>query len=304
MRLPLISPEEVRALSHRWRASQDTKALGRLIESHVALVVRIAQEFRGAGPAIEDLIQEGHVGLAIAARRFDPDRGVKLSTYASFWVRAYMLEHVVRSHGPVRLGTTRNTRRIFFGLGRARRRLEAAGVDVTPEMLARELGVETDDVEGLLPRFSGHDVELDAPLHADNPRTVGDFLATTEASPERAAEDGQTRDEQRRQLTEAMETLSERERVVIEKRHLTETPKTLAEIGRNFGCSRERVRQLEERALVKIRRFLRENENTGESTTGVESVAVVENAVDDLAECRAVLRRRIAERAIAKSESA
>src|SRR5687768_186541 len=144
-----LSPEEERRLARAWLVNHDQKALGRLVAAHLGLVIKIALEFRHSGPAMEDLIQEGNLGLTIAARRFDPDRATRLATYATYWIRACMLEHVVRSHGPVRIGTTRSQRKIFFGLGRARRKIESEGEVADAEHLATALGVEREDVESM-----------------------------------------------------------------------------------------------------------------------------------------------------------
>src|SRR4029079_2418507 len=134
-------------LAGLWLQTADEKALGRLVSAHLGLVIRIALEFRHSGPSMEHLIQEGNLGLTIAARRLDPNRAPRLATYATYWIRACMLEHVVRSHGPVRIGTTRSQRKIFFGLGRPRRRLEREGETVDAEALAHVLGVEAGDIE-------------------------------------------------------------------------------------------------------------------------------------------------------------
>src|SRR5512134_1656967 len=145
-REPPLSQDEERRLAAHWLETGDEKALGRLVSAHLGLVIRIALEFRHSGPSMEDLIQEGNLGLTIAARRFDPDRATRLATYATYWIRACMLEHVVRSHGPVRIGTTRSQRKIFFGLGRARRKIEREGETADAEHLATVLGVEQQDV--------------------------------------------------------------------------------------------------------------------------------------------------------------
>src|SRR6185312_3520356 len=157
-----LSPAEERRLSRRWRTLEDRAALARLVQAHLGLVVKIATEFRNSGPSMEDLIQEGNLGLTIAARRFDPGQGTRLATYATYWIRACMMEHVVRSHGPVRIGTTRAQRKIFFGLGRARRRIERDGRQATTEALAEALGVDRTEVESMAPRLSGRDLSIDA----------------------------------------------------------------------------------------------------------------------------------------------
>jgi RNA polymerase sigma-32 factor len=256
-----LSPDDERLLARRWLDEEDEHALGRLVRAHLGLVVRIAMEFRHAGPALEDLIQEGNLGLTIAARRFDPDRATRLATYATYWIRACMLEHVVRSHGPVRIGTTRSQRKIFFGLGRARRKLERDGNAADCASLAGELGVLLEDVEAMTPRLSGHDLSLDAPRGFEDQRSIGATLAQEGPTPEEqvlcAQEDGQ----RRTQLVEGMRVLDPRERAIIRARHMRQRPATLAALGKKFGISRERVRQLELRAKTKLRRHCGVDEN-------------------------------------------
>ena len=255
-----LSLDEEHRLSHRWRTAGDPAALSRLVQSHLGLVVRIAMEFRHSGPSLEDLIQEGNLGLTIAARRFDPSRSTRLATYATYWIRACMLEHVVRSHGPVRIGTTRSQRKIFFGLGRARRRLEREGSIVDAAHLARLLGVAAQDVEQMAPRLTGRDISLDAPRF-DDPREPGHSLATDGPSPEERVAGDEERGARRERLSEGLKVLDARERAIIRARHLRQRPATLASLGRKFGISRERVRQLEMRAKEKLQRFCSDEAN-------------------------------------------
>jgi RNA polymerase sigma-32 factor len=242
-------------LSRRWRTMEDTDALARLVQAHLGLVIRIATEFRHSGPAMEDLIQEGNLGLTIAARRFDPGRQTRLATYATYWIRACMLEHVVRSHGPVRIGTTRSQRKIFFGLGRARRRLEREGEAPDAESLASVLGVERSDVESMTPRLTGRDVSLDAPRSTDDRREMGALLAEEGPSPEDVVAAVEEDDARRARLYDGLKVLDARERAIIRARHLRRRPATLASLGKKFGISRERVRQLELRAKSKLRLY-------------------------------------------------
>jgi RNA polymerase sigma-32 factor len=251
---PLSIAEENR-LSRRWRTLEDPAALARLIQAHLGLVIRIATEFRHSGPSMEDLIQEGNLGLTIAARRFDPGRETRLATYATYWIRACMLEHVVRSHGPVRIGTTRSQRKIFFGLGRARRRLEREGEPASAESLAALLGVDAHDLESMAPRLTGRDVSLDAPRSADDRREVGALLAQDGPSPEEMVAGIEERDDRQLRLCQALKGLDARERAIIKARHLRQRPATLASLGKKYGISRERVRQLEMRAKSKLRSF-------------------------------------------------
>ena len=251
---PLTVQEEHR-LSRRWRTLEDQDALARLVQAHLGLVIRIATEFRHSGPSMEDLIQEGNLGLTIAARRFDPSRATRLATYATYWIRACMLEHVVRSHGPVRIGTTRSQRKIFFGLGRARRKLERGGEQADADSLAHALGVEREDIEAMTPRLTGRDVSLDAPRSIDDRRQVGNTLAEEGPTPEEMVAGLEEEDSRKTRLFEGLKVLDPRERAIIKARHIRMRPATLASLGKKFGISRERVRQLELRAKAKLRVF-------------------------------------------------
>jgi RNA polymerase sigma-32 factor len=234
---------------------EDETALARMVQAHLGLVIRIAMEFRHSGPSMEDLIQEGNLGLTIAARRFDPARATRLATYATYWIRACMLEHVVRSHGPVRIGTTRSQRKIFFGLGRARRKLEREGEATDAESLAGALGVEREDVEAMTPRLTGHDLSLDAPRSPDDRRDLGGVLAEDAPTPEDMVAGLEEDDARKIRLSEGLKVLDPRERAIIRARHMRARPATLASLGKKFGISRERVRQLELRAKSKLRSF-------------------------------------------------
>jgi RNA polymerase sigma-32 factor len=251
-----LSQDEERRLAGAWIADKDEKALGRLVAAHLGLVIKIALEFRHSGPSMEDLIQEGNLGLTIAARRFDPDRATRLATYATYWIRACMLEHVVRSHGPVRIGTTRSQRKIFFGLGRARRKLESEGAVADAEHLASELGVMREDVESMTARLTGRDVSLDAPRSFDDRRPIAASLCEELPNPEEMIS-GMEEDTQRRSMMyDGLKVLDSRERAIIRARHMRQRPATLAFLGKKFGISRERVRQLELRAKAKLRQFV------------------------------------------------
>jgi len=250
-----LSVEEEHRLSRLWRTLEDESALARLVQAHLGLVIRIATEFRHSGPSMEDLIQEGNLGLTIAARRFDPGRATRLATYATYWIRACMLEHVVRSHGPVRIGTTRSQRKIFFGLGRARRKLEREGEEADAQQLAAALGVDREDIESMTPRLTGRDVSLDAPRSTDDRRQVGNSLAEDAPNPEEMVAGVEEEDSRKLRLFEGLKVLDPRERAIIKARHMRQRPATLASLGKKFGISRERVRQLELRAKAKLRHF-------------------------------------------------
>jgi len=248
-----LSVTEEQHLANRWRAHSDTRALERLIKTHLWLVVRIAMEFRRPGLSMEDLIQEGNTGLTIAARRFEPNRDTRLATYATYWIRACILEYVMRSHGPVRIGKTRSQRIVFFGLGRARRKLERDGETANCERLASELGVLQEDVESMVSRLSMRDVSLDAPRSFDDRRSAVATLAEDGPSPEDMVAEMEEDDHRRERLFEGLKTLDPRERAIIRARHMRSRPVTLEALGKKFGISRERVRQIEARAAKKLR---------------------------------------------------
>jgi len=245
-----LSAAEEHRLARRWHTRQDKRALARLIEAHLGLVARIAREFRYSGPGVEDLLQEGRLGLTIAARRFDPDAGTRLVTYAAYWIRACLMESVVRNHGPVRIGTTRAQRRIYFGLGRARRRLERQGLAANTDLVAAELGVERSELDAMMPRLQGRDPSLDIPQTAESSPVV---LSDPGQDPEHAVAEREVDELHRRRLAAALSRLQPREAEIIRARHLSESPVTLEQIGAQMGVSRERVRQLEQRAMSQLR---------------------------------------------------
>lgn len=248
----ILSAVEERELARRWRRTGDQAALARLVEGHIGQVVKTAvKDFGRSGASRRDLIQEGHVGLLIAARRFDPERGLRLSTYANFWIRAFMMNHVVESYGPLRSFTTRAARKVFFNLGKARARVIARGEVVANDVLARELGVSEEAVVEARSRLVPYDVQLDAWDSASH-RHVGANLAADASSPEDVVVEENWRASLRADLSRRMQRLSPRERAIVEARHLVEEPVTLKALGKRFGVSRERVRQIERAALAKL----------------------------------------------------
>lgn len=251
-----LSREEENDFAKRWQTSQDESALARLVEAHLGLVIKIALEYRNSGPRMDDLVQEGNLGLIIAARRFDPAENTRLATYATYWIRALILECIVRSHGPVRIGTTRAQRKIYFNLGRSRREIEGRGENATTEKLAAELGVDEGEVEQMMPRLNGRDISLDAPRSFDDRRSAGDTMIVDAPTPEEIIASAEEELDEREQFRAALKILDPREHAIIAARHLRAKPATLARLGKKFGISRERVRQLEMRAIHKIREEL------------------------------------------------
>jgi len=251
----LLSMLDERRLVRRWRVLGDAQALERLVRSHMGLVKRIALEFRHADPSLDDIIQEGTLGLIIAAQRFDPGRNTRLATYATYWIRACILDYAMRNHGPVRIGTTRNERKIFFGLGRARRRLAGQGGAPDDGRLAATLGVTRVDIEAMSARLSSRDLSLDAARPGADGRPPLQVPAGADSPEDVVA--ARERDRLRRAALQAgLAQLDPREREIIRARHLCARPATLGQLASRFMVSRERIRQLDARARAKLTAFV------------------------------------------------
>jgi RNA polymerase sigma-32 factor len=255
-----IPREEEHALALRWVEHGDVEAARRLVLSNLRLVVKIAMEYRRTWTNVLDLIQEGNVGLLQAVQRFDPYLGVKLSSYAAYWIRAYILKYLLDNIRLVRLGTTRAQRKLFFRLNREKRALERAGFEVEPRLIAERLDVTEDDVVDMEQRLSHGDLSLDSPVREDEGNaTFGDFLASGGRSAEEHVADEELRRVFLEKVQEFAETLDAREKRIVEERILAEEPKTLQEMGDEFGVTRERVRQLEARVVTRLREYMKKN---------------------------------------------
>ncbi len=257
---PPISREEEHELAVRWVEHGDVEAARRMVLSNLRLVVKIAMEYRRAWTNVLDLIQEGNVGLMQAAHRFDPYQGVKLSSYAAYWIRAYILKYILDNFRVVRLGTTRAQRKLFFRLNKEKRQLESEGFRVEPKLLAERLEVSEADVVDMEQRLSQSDLSLNAPSRADEEGSeFGDFLAGPGESAEEEVAGAQLRGVFLEKLREFSEGLEEREQQILQERVLSEDPRTLQELAGDFGVSRERVRQLEARLVSRLREYMKEN---------------------------------------------
>lgn len=252
----LLSPEEERRLAQRWRRFGDQSAAARLATGNLRFVVKIAFEYRTYGMRLLDLIQEGNLGLLVAVERFDPERGVRLTTYAVWWIRAYIQEYIRRSWSMVRFGTTRAEQRCFYRLRRERQRLERAGGKADPDRLAAALGIRRDELDAIESRITRRDMSLDDPAYLDTDETRGDRIADDQPGPESRLADRELSEQVKERLRSALEELDPRERAILSRRYLTARPATLKELGESFGISRERVRQLEVRAKAKLRQVL------------------------------------------------
>jgi RNA polymerase sigma-32 factor len=245
-----ISREEEHELALRWVEERDVEAARRLVLSNLRLVVKIAMEYRRAWTNTLDLIQDGNLGLLEAVQRFDPHQDVKLSTYAAYWIRAYILKYILDNFRIVRLGTTRAQRKLFFRLNKEKRALERQGFDVEPKLLAERLEVSEADVVDMEQRLSEGDLSMNAPLRRDESGAeFGDFVAGP----------GPTAEENVADVHDFAATLDERDRRLVDERILAPEPRTLADLGKELGISRERVRQLEARIVSRLREYLKEN---------------------------------------------
>ena len=256
-----ISREEEHELAVRWVEEGDVEAGRTLVLSNLRLVVKIAMDYRRAWANTLDLIQEGNVGLLEAVQRYDPYLGVKLSSYAVYWIRAYILKYILDNMRSVRMGTTRAQRKLFFRLNKEKRALEREGFEVEPKLLAERLEVSEDDVRSMEATLSRPDLSMDMPAHRDEPggNTYGDNMATPGVS---AEESVGAREMQRvflDQVEEFGQDLSDRDQRILHGRLLADEPLTLAELGEEFGVSRERVRQLEARILANMRKHMEAN---------------------------------------------
>ena len=257
MREPLLSRDHEFELARRWRDDRDEAALHELVRAYTRLVISTASRFRNYGLPMGDLVQEGNVGLMQAAARFEPDRDVRFSTYAAWWIRSSMQEFVLRNWSIVRTGTTAAQKALFFNLRRLRARIDEQRsgrlTDEGRRFIADELKVDVAEVESMEMRMSGGDQSLNAPIAESGEDEWQEFLADTRPSPEDVVIGMRDAGTRSRWLAEAIGELSPREQVIIRQRRLQDEGATLEELGRELGVSKERVRQLEHRAMLKLR---------------------------------------------------
>jgi len=267
MDAPMLEREYEVELARRWRDEEDADALHEIIEAHIRLVVRIASKFKGYGLPISDLIQEGNRGLLEAANRFDPDRNVRYSTYATWWILAAMQEYIVRNSSIVRIGTTPAQKSLFFNLRKLRAKLTdnlaAQMTEEEREMIAAELGVPLAAVERMESHFSRPDQSLNATVGESDSDEFVDLLSDDSPTPEVIVGDLIDSETRTKWIADAMEHLTQREREVITRRFLKDDKITLAEIGESFGVTKERIRQIEGKALSKLRDALQDKVTDG-----------------------------------------
>lgn len=255
-----ITREQEHALAVRWVEEGDREAARQLVLANLRLVVKIAMEYRRAWTNVLDLIQEGNVGLLQATQRFDPYKGVKLSSYAVYWIRAYILKYILDNIRLVRLGKTRAERKLFFRLNKEKRELERLGFEAEPKLLAERLDVSESDVTDMEQRLARNDLSLQAPAWSgDDSREVGEMLPGPGASAEQNVGDAELRRVFMERVREFAQTLEPRDQRIVDARILAEEPLSLQELGTEFGVSRERIRQLEARIVAQLREHLKQN---------------------------------------------
>jgi RNA polymerase sigma-32 factor len=255
-KFPLLDPQEEYMFAKRWKEHEDPEAARRLVTSHLRLVAKIAMGYRGYGLPVSEIVAEGNVGLMQAVKRFEPDKGFRLATYAMWWIRAAIQEYILRSWSLVKMGTTAAQKKLFFNLRKAKNKIEAIEEgDMTPEHVAKiadQLGVSQDEVVSMNRRLSGPDASLNAPLRSDSESEWQDWLADDTIDQETRMAEREEMGERHDLLTGALGELSEREREIIQARRLQDEPATLEELSQKYGVSRERVRQIEVRAFEKL----------------------------------------------------
>ncbi len=259
----MLEPNQEYMLAKRWQEHEDSEAAQQLVTSHLRLVAKIAMGYRGYGLPIGEVISEGNVGLMQAVKRFDPDKGFRLATYAMWWIRASIQEYILRSWSLVKMGTTAAQKKLFFNLRRTKGQLQALEEgDLKPEhvkTIATRLGVSEEDVVSMNRRLGG-DASLNAPLRADSEAGEWQDWLVDDAPDQEASYAAQEELEKRRAyLLSAMETLNERERRIFEARRLTDDPLTLEDLSAEFNVSRERIRQIEVRAFEKVQKAVRQS---------------------------------------------
>ena len=260
-KFPILAPEEEYMLAKRWTEHQDTEAAAKLVNSHLRLVAKIAMGYRGYGLPVSELISEGNIGLMQGVKKFEPERGFRLATYAMWWIRASIQEFILRSWSLVKMGTTAAQKKLFFNLRRMKNQIEAFEEgDLKPEDVAKiatDLGVTEEDVISMNRRMSmGGDTSLNVPLREDGDGTWQDWLVDAEPLQDERVADAQETRVRHELLVDAMQSLNERERHILTERRLSDDPKTLEELSQVYSVSRERIRQIEVRAFEKLQKAL------------------------------------------------
>jgi len=270
-KFPLLEPEEEYMLAKAWKEHEDPEAARKLVTSHLRLVAKIAMGYRGYGLPVSEIISEGNVGLMQAVKRFEPDKGFRLATYAMWWIRASIQEYILRSWSLVKMGTTAAQKKLFFNLRKAKSKIDAIEEgDLHPDQvseIARKLGVREHEVVEMNRRLAAPDSSLNTPLRSDSESEWQDWLQDDTLDQESRLAQREELSERRALLSTALGELTERERDIIEARRLKDEPVTLEELSQKYGVSRERVRQIEMRAFDKLQTAMKQSLTARRSTT-------------------------------------
>jgi RNA polymerase sigma-32 factor len=260
-KFPMLAPEEEYMLAKRWQEHEDSKAAHKLVTSHLRLVAKIAMGYRGYGLPLSELISEGNVGMMQAVKRFDPDRGFRLATYAMWWIRAAIQEYILHSWSLVKMGTTAAQKKLFFNLRKLKGQMQAIEEgDLSPEQvkqIATKLEVPEQDVVNMNRRLAAPDHSLNAPLRAESEGEWQDWLVDETSNQEISLAENEEMGKRRQLLQAAMTGLNERERDILVERRLRDNPTTLEDLSQKYGISRERVRQIEVRAFEKLQKAIK-----------------------------------------------
>jgi RNA polymerase sigma-32 factor len=260
-KFPMLEADQEYMLAKRWQEHDDSDAAHQLVTSHLRLVAKIAMGYRGYGLPLSELISEGNVGMMQAVKRFDPERGFRLATYAMWWIRASIQEYILHSWSLVKMGTTAAQKKLFFNLRKLKGQIQAIEEgDLKPEQvthIAEALNVPEQDVVNMNRRLSSPDHSLNAPLRIDGDGEWQDWLVDEEPDQETLLAEREELDKRRQLLVRAMESLNDREKHILTERRLQEDPTTLEELSQHYGISRERVRQIEVRAFEKLQKAIR-----------------------------------------------
>ena len=260
-KFPMLEPNEEFMLAKAWREHGDSEAAHRLVTSHLRLVAKIAMGYRGYGLPLSELISEGNVGMMQAVKRFDPDRGFRLATYAMWWIRAAIQEYILHSWSLVKMGTTAAQKKLFFNLRKLKGQMQAIDEgDLSPEhvaAIATKLEVPEQDVIAMNRRLASPDHSLNAPLRADSEGEWQDWLVDESSNQEITLAEQEEMGKRRKLLVQAMKGLNDRERDILTERRLRDNPTTLEDLSQKYGISRERVRQIEVRAFEKLQKSIK-----------------------------------------------
>jgi RNA polymerase sigma-32 factor len=260
-KFPLLEPQEEFMLAKRWREHGDSQAAHKLVTSHLRLVAKIAMGYRGYGLPVAELISEGNVGMMQAVKRFDPDRGFRLATYAMWWIRASIQEYILHSWSLVKMGTTAAQKKLFFNLRKLKGQMQAIDEgDLSPEQvskIATRLGVPEEEVVNMNRRLAAPDSSLNAPVKTEGDMEWQDWLVDESPNQESRLVESQELGQRKQMLASALKQLTDRERRIIVERRLIDEPKTLEDLSSEYGISRERVRQIEVRAFDKLQKAMK-----------------------------------------------